>query len=139
MFEHDVASADAARVALPARSQRPDRDALAGTDVPRAVGPHGLHDPGELVSLDARVPLQPELAVEVVEVRSAEADGLRADEHLAVLRLACVRHVCDPHRPRGLGDGGLHPDSSPMVSDSRRRYALCRISGRLLSSAAVPW
>ena len=110
---------------MPARGQRPDRDALACAQVRRAARSDGLDHAGELVPLDARVRIGPdrvpEVSEEVVEVGAAEADRLRADEHLAVLRLARVRYVGDPHRPGGLGDRRLHPDSSPTVSDSRRR------------------
>ena len=92
-----VPPADPARVAVPARRQRPDGDALADADVLGRVRPDSLDESCELVSLDARVQLEPEVAQEVVEVRAAESDRLRPDEHLAAPGLAGVRHVGDLH------------------------------------------
>jgi hypothetical protein len=121
-----VPPADPARIAVTTRGQRPDRDALAGTQVGGSVRPHGFDDARELVALDARIQVRSdrvsEVSEEVVEVGSAETDRLRPHQHLAGPGLTRFREVDDLHYAAGARDRGSHSAaSSPSVSWPRMR------------------
>ena len=119
-----VAAADRARVALPARGVREQRDSLARPEVRWAIGPYLLDDPRRLVPLDAREALRlldrADVAEEVVEVRAADADRFRPDEHLAGAGRARLPHVHDLHDLSRLGDCRAH---QVVLTRSRPRRA----------------
>ena len=123
-----VLAADPAAAAVPARRERPDRNALPGREVRRAARPDLLDDRRELVSLDARVQLvrvvrQPDVAVEVVEVRAAEADRLGPDDQLVLPSRVRLGHVDDLHHASCLRQCGPHGASLAAWGHGDRRYA----------------
>ncbi len=124
-----VPPADPARVAVPARGVRPDRNALADAERGRAVRADRLDHARRLVALDAREALvfryAAHVAEVVVDVRPADADRLGPDEQFARTRLAGLGHVDDPHRGPGFRDGRAH--------DSRQASA----GGPVATSAPV--
>ena len=117
-----VLAPDTTRVAVPAGADRPDRHALSGTELLRAVRPDRLDDRRELVPLDARKDLEAELPAEVVEVGAAEPDRVGPEEHLATPGRTRLGHVDELHHPARARDGRSHSAaSSPSVSCARMR------------------
>ena len=147
MLAHTLLPPDPARIAVPARDERPDRDALPGPEAGRAVRPDRLEDARRLVPLDARVEPRAldraEVAGEVVEVRSAEADRLRPDDTSPGPGPAARARRRRSSSPRASVTAARTislraPDGDSVVL-SPVRYAEWRTSGRSLSSSAVPW
>ena len=95
----DVAAADAARVAVAAGRERPQRDPDAGAQRVVAARADGVDRRRDLVALDARQRRADglvQLAGEEVEVRPADPDGLGPDDDLA-------RRPAGPARARRRG------------------------------------
>ncbi len=105
----------AARVAVPAREQRFDRDPLTDADRPVVPVAEGDHDPGELMPLGPGVGGIGVAPVVEVEVGAADTDPLDAHQGLAGRgrRLGSS----DDLDPSGLhGDRGLHDASFDTVT-----------------------
>ena len=106
---------------MTAGADRPDRHALSGAELLRAVRPDRLDDGRELVPLDARKDLEAELSAEVVEVGTAEPDRVGPEERLADARFARLRHVEQLHDSSGARDGRSHSAAPRAVGCTRMR------------------
>ncbi len=108
-----VLAPDTTRVAVPAGVDRPDRNALSDTELLRAVRPDRVDDGRELVPLDARKDLEPELPAEVVEVGTAESDCIGPEEYLSTPGRIRLGHVDELHHPACACDGRSHSAAPP--------------------------
>ena len=127
-----VRAPDAARIAVAAHLQRPDRDPL-----PRRPAPGGSQGPtdndrgADLVAehpRELRAPrLLGQLAREEVVVRAADPDRFGMDHDFARAGVRGLRPVEDRHRANALRHGCAHrcahPQTSPAVSTISSSFA----------------
>ncbi len=120
-----VRAADAAGEAAAAARDGPERHAQPRHELGRTALADVKDRPGGLMALDAwvqrrRVVDRAEVAQEVVEVRSAETDGLRLHEHLAGTGRAGLGHRHDLHDSPRPGHGCPH-HAHRLIEHPRRR------------------
>ena len=113
-----VYPAGAARVTAPAPPQRPYGDPVPGPHAARAVPAQLLDHGGELVPLDpgekgTGAGQGAGIARIEVQIRAADADGLRPNNDIPRAGRSRFRHLIDNHHARGLGHGCQHLRWSP--------------------------